>query len=68
MNLDRGRPDFFHYNPDKARSQAREITPATVHKTQVAVNNGATSEATKYVQELKSAQGQPSRPGQRRKR
>ena len=60
MNLDRGRPDFFHYNPDKAKSQAREITPATVHKTQVAVNNGATSEATKYVQKpLKSAQGQP---------
>lgn len=60
MNLDRGRPDFFHYNPDKAKSQAREITPATVHKTQVAVNNGATSEAAKYVQKpLKSAQGQP---------
>ena len=59
MNLDRGRPDFFHYNPDKAKSQAREITPTTVHKTQVAVNNGATSEATKYVQKpLKPAQGQ----------
>lgn len=68
MNLDRGRPDFFHYNPDKARSQAREITPATVHKTQVAVNNGATSEATKYVQEpLKSAQGQPEQTGTAKK-
>lgn len=68
MNLDRGRPDFFHYNPDKAKSQAREITPATVHKTQVAVNNGATSEATKYVQEpLKSAQGQPKQTGTAKK-
>lgn len=68
MNLDRGRPDFFHYNPDKAKSQAREITPATVHKTQVAVNNGATSEATKYVQEpLKSAQGQPEQTGTAKK-
>ena len=68
MNLDRGRPDFFHYNPDKAKSQAKEITPATVHKTQVAVNNGATSEAIKYVQEpLKSAQGQPEQTGTAKK-
>lgn len=60
MNLDRGRPDFLQYNPDKAKSRAREITPTTEYKTQVAVNNGATSEATKYVKKpLKSAQGQP---------
>lgn len=60
MNLDRGKPDFFKYNPDKAKSQAREVTPAAEHKTQVAVNNGATDEATKYVKKpLKSAQGQP---------
>ncbi len=25
MNLDRGRPDFFQYNPDKAKSRAKEI-------------------------------------------
>lgn len=60
MNLDRGRPDFLQYNPDKAKSRAREIIPTAEHKTQVAVNNGATSEATKYVKKpLKSAQGQP---------
>lgn len=60
MNLDRGRPDFLQYNPDKAKSRAREITPTAEYKTQVAVNNGATSEATKYVKKpLKSAQGQP---------
>lgn len=60
MNLERGKPNFFKYNPDKAQSRAREITPTAEHKTQVAVNNGATSEATKYVKKpLKSAQGQP---------
>ena len=60
MNLDRGRPDFLQYNPDKAKSRAREITPTAEYKTQVAVNNGATSEATKYVKKpLKSVQGQP---------
>lgn len=60
MNLDRGRPDFFKYNPDKAKSQASEITPSAEHKTQVAVNNGATSETTKHVEKpLKSAQEQP---------
>lgn len=61
MNLDRGKPDFFRYNPDKAKSQAKEITPTTEYKTQVAVNNGATDEATKRVQKpLKSAQEQPT--------
>lgn len=59
MNLDRGKPDFFRYNPDKAKSQAREITPTADHKTQVAVNNGATDEATRHVQRpLKPAAAQ----------
>lgn len=61
MNLDRGKPDFFRYNPDKAKSQAREITPTADHKTQVAVNNGATDEATRHVQRpLKPAAAQPA--------
>lgn len=61
MNLDRGRPDFFKYTPDKAKSQAREITPAAEHKTQVAVNNGATDESTRQVRKpLKSSQEQPA--------
>lgn len=61
MNLDRGKPDFFRYNPDKAQSRAKEITPTAEHKTQVAVNNGATDEATRQVQRpLKSAQAQPA--------
>ncbi|MBY2903066.1 MULTISPECIES: DUF4099 domain-containing protein [Bacteroides] len=59
MNLDRSKPDFFRYNPDKAKSQAREITPTADHKTQVAVNNGATDEATRHVQRpLKPAAAQ----------
>lgn len=61
MNLDRGRPDFFQYNPDKAKSRAKEITPTAEHKTQVAVNNGATDEATRQVRKpLKSSQEQPA--------
>ena len=61
MNLDRGKPDFFRYNPDNAKSQAREITPTADHKTQVAVNNGATDEATRHVQRpLKPAAAQPA--------
>lgn len=61
MNLDRSKPDFFRYNPDKAKSQAREITPTADHKTQVAVNNGATDEATRHVQRpLKPAAAQPA--------
>ena len=61
MNLDRGKPDFFRYNPDKAQSRAKEITPTAEHKTQVAVNNCATDEATRQIQRpLKSAQAQPA--------
>lgn len=61
MNLDRGRPDFFQYNPEKAKSRAKEITPTAEYKTQVAVNNGATDEAAKRVRKpLKSSQEQPA--------
>lgn len=61
MNLDKGKPEFFRYNPDKAKSQAREITPTAEHKTQVAVNNGATDETTRHVPTpLKPAQAQPA--------
>lgn len=61
MNPHLGKVDFFKYNPDKAQSRAKEITPTTEHKTQVAVNNGATDEAAKQVRKpLKSAQEQPA--------
>lgn len=59
MNFDKAKPDFFKWNPDKAKSVAKEITPTAEHKTQVAVNNGATDEGTKGVKEpLKPAQAQ----------
>lgn len=61
MNPHLGKVDFFKYNPDKAQSRAKEITPTAEHKTQVAVNNGATDEAAKQVRKpLKSAQEQPT--------
>lgn len=61
MNPHLGKVDFFKYNPDKAQSRAKEITPTAEHKTQVAVNNGATDEAAKQVRKpLKSAQEQPA--------
>lgn len=60
MNFDKAKPEFFKWNPDKAKSVAKEVTPTAEHRTQVAVNNGATNEATKHVKEpLKSAQAQP---------
>lgn len=60
MNFDKAKPEFFKWNPDKARSAAKEVTPTAEHKTQVAVNNGATDETTKNVKEpLKANAQQP---------
>ena len=60
MNFDKAKPEFFKWNPDKAKSVAKEVTPTAEHRTQVAVNNGATDEATRHVKEpLKPAQAQP---------
>lgn len=58
MNFDKAKPEFFKWNPDKAKSVAKEVTPTAEHKTQVAVNNGATDEATKAVKEPLKASGQ----------
>lgn len=58
MNFDKAKPEFFKWNPDKARSAAKEVTPTAEHRTQVAVNNGATDEATKQVKEPLKANGQ----------
>lgn len=61
MNFDKAKPEFFKWNPDKARSVAKEVTPTAQHRTQVAVNNGATDEATKQVKEpLKANSQQPA--------
>lgn len=58
MNFDKAKPEFFKWNPDKARRAAKEVTPSAEHRTQVAVNNGATDEATKQVKEPLKAKGQ----------
>lgn len=58
INFDKAKPEFFKWNPDKARSVAKEVTPTAEHQTQVAVNNGATNETTKQVKEPLKANGQ----------
>lgn len=58
MNFNKAKPEFFKWNPDKARSVAKEVTPTIEHRTQVAVNNDATDEATKQVKEPLKANGQ----------
>ena len=60
VNNEKGKLDFFKWNPDK--STAKEVTPDNASKTQVAVNNeGKTNEATKKVDEpLKKGQTQPT--------
>ena len=62
VNHEKGKLDFYKFNPDKAKEKAKEITPANEHKTQVAVNSeGKTNEATKDIGEpLKIAQNQPT--------
>jgi hypothetical protein len=62
VNAEKGKLEFFKWNPDKAKKQSAEVTPDNVHRTQVAKNSeGKTTEATKNVKEpLKSGQTQPS--------
>jgi hypothetical protein len=62
INAEKGKLEFFKWNPDKAKKQGAEVTPDNAHQTQVAKNNeGKTTEATKNVQEpLKSGQTQPT--------
>lgn len=61
-NYEKGKLDFFKYNPDYARKKGAEVTPATESKTQVAVNSeGKTAEATKNVREpLRQGQQKPT--------
>ena len=61
INHEEGKLDFYKFNPEKAKKQGAEITPANESQTQVAVNSeGKTNEATKKVNEpLKQGQSQP---------
>ena len=62
VNHEKGKLDFYKFNPDKAKEKAKEIGPTNEHKTQVAVNSeGKTNEVTKDLDEsLKIAQNQPT--------
>ena len=61
INHEVGKLDFYKFNPEKAKKQGAETTPANESQTQVAVNSeGKTNEATKKVNEpLKQGQSQP---------
>lgn len=59
-NYEKGKLDFYKWNPDYARKQGATVKPATESKTQVAVNSeGKTNEATKKVDK-------PLKPGQQK--
>jgi len=67
-NHEKGKLDFFKYNPDYAKKQGATIKPAAESKTQVAVNSeGKTNEATKKVDKpLQQGQQNPTE-GQQKK-
>ncbi|MBF0647867.1 DUF3945 domain-containing protein [Dysgonomonas sp. GY75] len=62
VNEEKGKLDFFKWNPDKAKSQGAEVKPAEANKTQVAVNSeGKTSESLKNVKDpIKQGQSSPT--------
>lgn len=62
VNHEKGKLDFYKFNPDKAKEKAKEMAPTNEHKAQVAINSeGKTNEATKNLGEpLKIAQNQPT--------
>ena len=62
VNNEKGKLDFFKWNPDRAKKQGAEVTPANESKIQVAVNSqGKTNEATKHSKEpLKQGQQKPT--------
>jgi len=62
VNPEKGKLDFFKWNPDRAKKQGADVKVAEGNKTQVAVNlQGKTNEATKNVNEpLKQGQQNPT--------
>lgn len=62
VNNEKGKLDFFKWNPDRAKKQGETVKTAEESKIQVAVNNyGKTNEATKHIKEpLKKEQQQPT--------
>lgn len=70
INDERGKLDFYKWNPDRAQKKGAEVKPDHKSETQVAVNSGGkTNEATKGVKEpLKKEQVSPSERQQTIKR
>ena len=62
VNNEKGKLDFFKWNPDRAKKQGVDVKVAEGNKTQVAVNSqGKTNEATKHSKEpLKQGQQKPT--------
>lgn len=67
-NHEKGKLDFYKWNPDYAKKQGATVKPAAESKTQVAVNSeGKTNEATKKVDKpLQQGQQKPTE-GQQKK-
>ncbi|WP_244437335.1 hypothetical protein [Bacteroides reticulotermitis] len=67
-NYEKGKLDFYKWNPDYAKKQGATVKPAAESKTQVAVNSeGKTNEATKKVDKpLQQGQQKPTE-GQQKK-
>ncbi len=70
VNQEKGKLDFFKWNPDRAKKQGADVKVAEGNKTQVAVNSqGKTNEATKHSKEpLKQGQQQPTENQQQNNR
>lgn len=67
-NYEKGKLDFFKWNPDYAKKQGVEIKPAAESKKQVAVNSeGKTDEATKHLKKpLQQGQQKPTEVQQKK--
>lgn len=67
-NYEKGKLDFFKYNPDYAKKQGATVKPAGESKTQVAVNSeGKSNEATKKVDKPLQQEQQKPNEGQQKK-
>ena len=61
-NVEESKLNFYRWNPDNAKSTAKEVTPVNEGRTQVAVNGGKTDESLKNVKEpVKQGQNAPTK-------
>ena len=67
-NFEKGKLEFFRWNPDYSKKQGADVKPTAESKTQHAVNTeGKTNEATKNVKEpLKQGQQKPTESQQKK--